>query len=102
MIRRGHMGQVLTWIARIIFAGLAVVILFIASGNEFAVWVGGWFLLFFGLPLLAVALLFSIAGSALRKRRAHPNPTAPEGDECAWKPGEQLEPWTRPHSPGPG
>ena len=52
------------------FIGLAIglLLLMMVMGNEAAIWIGGWGLLFFGLPLLAVWLLCVSVGKSLRKR----------------------------------
>ena len=61
-------SNILLSIAWLIGLAIGLLLLMMAMGNEAAIWIGGWGLLFFGLPILAVWLLCVSVGKSLRKR----------------------------------
>lgn len=65
-------SNVLLSIAGLIVAFLALVFALMAAGNEAAMWIGGWGLLFLGIPILVVLLTCLFVGLALRARTNGP------------------------------
>jgi fucose permease len=67
-------GNDLILVSAIIFASIAAILLATAVGDEVAEWIGGLFLMLFGLPFVTIAGVCLIAGLVRKARSKRMSP----------------------------